>query len=94
VCNVTDEALNLDGYSIADRTGRSWRFPHIVVPPGHTVKVHSGVGEHQVAADQQLTIHLDSISPIWNNKHDRATIYDRFGRVVDAREHSVQKETP
>ncbi|MBW1876890.1 MAG: lamin tail domain-containing protein [Deltaproteobacteria bacterium] len=94
VTNVTAEPVNLDGFTIADRTGRSWTLPSLIVPAGHTVKLHSGVGGNQVSPDQQLTVHLGSNSPIWNNKYDRATLYDRFGRVVDAREHSVQKETP
>lgn len=94
VCNVSSETLDLSGYKIADISGNSYDFPKLLLPPGHTVKVHSGVGQHQTDPNEQLAIYLGSATPIWNNKLDRATIYDRFGRVVDAREHSVQKETP
>ncbi len=94
VCNVSAEAVDLTGYRIADISGNSFEFPKLLLPPGHTVKVHSGVGALQKDPSEQLAIYLGSAAPIWNNKQDRATIYDRFGRVVDAREHSVQQETP
>ncbi len=94
VCNVSAETIDLSGYRIADISGNSFEFPKLLLPPGNTVKVHSGVGQTQTDPNEQLTIYLGSATPIWNNKQDRATIYDRFGRVVDAREHSVQKETP
>jgi len=25
---------------------------------------------------------------VWNNSRDRATLYDRYGKVVDARDHA------
>lgn len=94
VANVSSETIDLSGYSIADISGNSYPFPKLLLPAGHTVKVHSGQGAHQTDPNEQLAIYLGSPAPIWNNKLDRATIYDRFGRVVDAREHSVQQETP
>lgn len=94
VCNVSPDAIDLAGFRIVDISGNSYEFPKLVLPTGHTVKVHSGKGAHQVDPREQLAIYLGSADPIWNNKEDRATIYDRFGKVVDARTHSVQKETP
>ncbi len=47
VCNVTGRPVNLDGYKIADASGSSWTLPGVIVPPGHTFKLHSGQGEHQ-----------------------------------------------
>lgn len=94
VCNVSSEPVDLSGFRIADISGNSWEFPKLILPAGHTVKVHSGRGQSQTDPEEQLTIFLGSAGPIWNNKEDRATIYDRFGRVVDARTHSVQQETP
>ena len=94
VCNITTEPLNIDGYRITDASGSSWTFPDMVVPPGHTFKVHSGIGEDQKDPSSQLAIYLGSPTPVWNNKSDRATIYDRYDQVVDSREHAVQKATP
>jgi endonuclease YncB( thermonuclease family) len=84
ICNVTSEAMNVDGFRIAKANGKSWTFPALVIPAGHTVKVHSGQGEHQGNAADQLAIFLGSPTPIWSNSGDSATVYDRFGRVVDS----------
>jgi micrococcal nuclease len=93
LCNITGEPLNVDGYKIADASGNAYAFPPMVIPAGHTVKVHSGHGDHQTDKSSQLAIYLGSDGPIWNNKEDRATIYDRFGQVVDSRNHAVKKAT-
>ncbi len=92
VCNISNGPLQLAGYRIADISGSSWEFPELIVPPGNTIKVHSGQGVNQLDPSDQLAIYLGSSDPIWNNKDDRATIYDRYGKVVDTRQHSVQKE--
>ncbi len=94
LCNVSSEPLELAGYRIADISGRSWTFPAGVLPVGHTAKVHSGLGVNQIDPASQLEIYLGSRDPIWNNKVDRATIYDRYGRVVDTREHHVEDPNP
>ena len=94
VCNITTEALNVEGYRITDARDNSWTFPDLVVPAGHTVEVHSGVGEHQTDPGSQLLIYLGSPEPIWNNKADVATIFDPLGEIVDRREHAVKKATP
>ena len=94
VCNVSPDSIDLSGYAIADISGTRWEFPQVIVPPGYTFKVHSGKGANAVDKSSQLEVYLQSADPIWNNKLDRATIYDRYGRVVDARDHSVEQETP
>lgn len=93
LCNVSAETLDTSGYRIADISGRSWEFPTAIMAPGHTVKVHSGIGSHQLDPSSQMAIHLGSADPIWNNSEDRATIYDRYGRVVDSRGHHVDRPT-
>jgi endonuclease YncB( thermonuclease family) len=90
VCNVSAAAVDLNGYRITDLSGRSWALPALVVPPGHTVKIISGKGEDQRDPQAQLEVYLQSADPVWNNERDRATIYDRYGRVVDTRAHEVK----
>lgn len=90
VANVSVEPIELAGYRMTDLSGRSWTLPSLILPAGHTVKVHSGQGDHQTNPDEQLAIYLGSDQPVWNNKRDRATIYDRHGRVVDSRDHEVK----
>ena len=95
VCNVSSEPVQLHGYRIADISGNGYELPDLLLPAGHTVKVHSGQGVHQKDPSEQLAVYLGSADPIWNNKEDRATLYDRFGKVVDTRSHSVKgKGTP
>ncbi len=95
VCNISAEPVQLHGYRIADISGNGYELPDLLLPAGHTVKVHSGQGVHQTDPAEQLAVYLGSAVPIWNNKEDRATIYDRFGKVVDTRSHSVKgKGTP
>ena len=94
VCNVGATPLDLAGYRITDISGNGWDLPQMLVPPGNTFKILSGKGTNQGDPMEQLAVYLGSADPIWNNKSDRATLYDRFGRVVDARLHEVQQETP
>ncbi|MCB9778138.1 MAG: thermonuclease family protein [Alphaproteobacteria bacterium] len=92
VANVSNQPVDLAGYKMTDLSGRSFDLPALIVPPGHTVKVISGKGEHQKNPGEQLEAYLGSDGPVWNNKRDRATLYDRHGRVVDSRDHEVKGE--
>ena len=90
VCNISNDPLDIQGFRITDLHGNAWEFPQAIIPPGHTIKIHSGQGSNQLDPASQLSIYLGSLSPIWNNKRDRATIYDRFGATEDFREHEVK----
>jgi len=90
VVNIHTEPVNVGGYRITKATGQSWEFPSMVIPVGHSVKVKSGQGGHQMDESKQLEIYLGEDFPIWNNKADTATIYDRFGVVQDMRLHAVK----
>jgi endonuclease YncB( thermonuclease family) len=94
ICNISSQPLDLSGYRIADVSGRNWDIPPALVPAGHTVKLHSGVGVQATDSAAQIELYLGSADPIWNNGFDRATIYDRYGRVVDSREHHAEKPNP
>lgn len=94
ICNVSTTPLDLSGYRISDISGRSWELPRVLVPVGHTFKLHSGVGVHKADPTEQIELYLGSGDPIWNNGEDRATLYDRYGRVVDSRAHHVDRPNP
>lgn len=91
-CNITSQTVDLAGFRLTDLSGRSFTLPTALVPAGNTVKILSGVGEHQLSPDSQMEIYLGSEGPIWNNKRDRATLYDRHGRVVDTRLHEIKSD--
>jgi competence protein ComEC len=92
VCNVADRPVDLDGFRITELSGRSWVLPPLLVPPGHTFKVHSGKGDNQTDPASQLAVYLGSEGPIWNNTRDRVTLYDRHGRVIDSRLHATKSK--
>jgi len=89
ICNVSDRPVDLDGFRITEQSGQSWLLPPLLVPPGHTFKLHSGKGVNQSDTSSQLAVYLGSDTPIWNNTRDRATLYDRHGRVIDSRIHAT-----
>ncbi len=90
VCNITDQPLSVAGYTITNARRQTYTFPDLTIPAGHTVKVHSGQGEHQVDPNEQLAIHLGSDMPLWNNSRDVATIFDPQGGKVEQRVHEVK----
>ncbi len=85
IANVTAEPVDVGGYRLMDVAGNSWAFPKLVVPAGHTVMVHSGIGSAQDDPRFQLELYLGSATPIWNNDHDVATLLDPQGRTIDKR---------
>ncbi len=89
ICNVSSSAVDLDGYRITKASGQSFPIPRATIPAGHTFELHSGLGDQLVDPHAQIELFLGSSEPIWGNDGDRATVYDRFGKVVDAREHTV-----
>lgn len=93
ICNITDKTVDMENYVITNIAGDRFTFPKIEVPAGHTVKVHSGRGQHQLDASRQLEVYLASATPIWHNGYDKATLYDARGQEVDRREHKVKKPT-
>lgn len=89
VCNVTDAPVNVAGWRVAKDDGTSFTMGDVTIPAGHTIMVLSGHGANQTDPSKQLTVHLGSDAPIWDNAKDKANIYDKFGKLVDWREHAI-----
>ncbi len=87
VCNIASHSLSLEGYALTDASGNRWVLPAMTVPTGHTIRIHSGKGINQTDSKSQLTVYLGNVGPIWNNSYDKATLYDRYGRIMDMRVH-------
>ncbi len=92
VCNVTPNPVDVQGYTLTTLGGRTFVLPSLVIPAGHTVMIHSGRGEHQRDPAKQLSIYLGEGSPVWDNKHDKATLLSPSGDVVDAVLHKVKSD--
>ena len=87
VTNTTKSVLNMKDLKIQNLKGYTFDFADLEVPPGHTVKIHSGRGYNQRNPEKQLEMYLGSTRPIWDNEKDLATIYDGNGNVHDQRKH-------
>lgn len=87
VCNISNDPVLLSAYRITDAQGNVFALPKISLPPGYTVKIHSGKGADDTDVGAQITAHLGSDVPIWNNTYDKAVILDADGRVVDSVEY-------
>jgi micrococcal nuclease len=91
VCNVGDTPADLSTFRLRDAQEHEWALPSIQLPVGHTVKIHSGKGENQGDAAQQIAVYLQSDMPVWNNDGDTALLVDADGQVVDSREHKASR---
>lgn len=87
ICNISQKEQSTGSLSIRNIKGLSFQLDDIVIPAGHTVKLHSGRGTNQSNPSRQLELYLGSNSPIWSNDHDRATLSDTSGKVHDSRLH-------
>ncbi len=90
VCNVGPTPVDLSGFTLTDDDGNRWALPSVVIPVGHTVKIHSGHGIQQTDPARQLEAYLQSDHPVWDNDGDKATLLDGTGAVVDARVYKVK----
>ena len=93
VCNVSNEPIQLLGYTLKERNGRVWDLPELLVPAGHTFVIHSGKGKNNADPNMQLSVYLGSDHPIWNNKGDEAFLLDPEQKVVTHRIHAVKNAT-
>jgi endonuclease YncB( thermonuclease family) len=91
MCAIADAPVDLDGYTVEDARGQRFALPKMVVPPGHTVRVHSGRGLAETDPARQLVAYLGSDRPIWANDFDRVTLRAPGGVLVDSREHRVER---
>lgn len=87
VCNIDQAPVRLAGYSLRDESGQVLALPDLTVPPGHTVKIHTGEGVDVTDPARSLAVFLDRDFPLWNNDFDTVTILAPDGSVVDKKVH-------
>nr|WTB28903.1 lamin tail domain-containing protein [Streptomyces sp. NBC_00830] len=78
VTNTGRRAVDLDGWSLTDRSGKLYRFDDLRLAGRATVRVHTGRGD-----DTRRDVYQDSRDYIWSNYADKATLRDNHGRTVD-----------
>lgn len=78
--NVSGRPVNLTGYRVQDDGAKhTFAFPrNFVLGAGKTVEVHSGKGRATGSIQ-----YWNTTSFVWNNDHDRATLRDGRGKVLE-----------
>ncbi|GHD91231.1 lamin tail domain-containing protein [Streptomyces naganishii] len=76
--NTTRHSVNMDGWTLSDREGRTYTFHHYRLDRRATVRVHTGVGR-----DSRRDLFQDRHHVVWDRR-DTATLRNDDGRVVDS----------
>ncbi len=76
--NFGNAVVSLTGWQLVDSIGHTFTFPEFSLYPGGTVTVYTGSGMNTVTA-----LYWGSASPIWNNDHDTAYLYDQNRNLID-----------
>ncbi len=87
ICNISPTDMDLVGFSLSDRAGYTYTFPHAILRPGYTALLFTGKGQNVVEGAHQLRLYWGSRYPIWNNDGDSASLRDAQGRVIDTAVH-------
>ena len=79
--NTSTHTVNLRDWRIVSAPSSDnqyYDFSAFKLAPGHTVRLHSGVGK-----DSATDLYWDSTSPKWDNDGDKAVLKNANGTVVD-----------
>ncbi|MFJ8671896.1 MULTISPECIES: lamin tail domain-containing protein [unclassified Streptomyces] len=71
--------VNLKGWTLADKSGHSYRFGNLRLNGRQSVRVHTGVGH-----DNRRDVYQDRRTYVWDNS-DTATLRNDHRRVVDVK---------
>ena len=75
--NTSRRSVNLDGWTLRDKDGRTYTFHHYRLGGRDTVRIHTGKGR-----DTRSDLFQDRRNPVWD-KRDTATLRNDHGRFVD-----------
>ncbi|WP_327731300.1 lamin tail domain-containing protein [Streptomyces sp. NBC_00487] len=76
--NTTRRAVNLDGWTLEDESGRTYTFDHYRLAGRATVRIHTGEGR-----DTHTDLYQDRRHYVWDNHSDTATLRNHRGRFID-----------
>jgi micrococcal nuclease len=78
--NRGDEAVSLDGWTVADEAGATYEFGGVGLDSGDRITLHTGSGERDARH-----VYWDRNGAVWNNDGDTVTVRDANGTVVARR---------
>ena len=96
IANISDQIVDVSGYSIADRDGHRYRFPSARLRPGHVLTLVTGEGKDRRDEAGPLTLHWNRRSGVWNDRVDTAFLRGPMGELVERFEYKVgaRRERP
>jgi len=89
IANVSDQSLDVSGYSIADRDGHRYDFPSAQLRPGYVLTLVTGEGQDRRDHAGPVTLYWNRRAGVWNDRGDTAYLRDPKGEVVDRFEYKV-----
>jgi len=89
IANVSDQSLDVSGYSIADRDGHRYDFPSAQLRPGYVLTLVTGEGQDRRDHAGPVTLYWNRRAEVWNDQGDTAYLKDPKGVVVDRFEYRV-----
>ncbi|WP_418080485.1 lamin tail domain-containing protein [Streptomyces ambofaciens] len=79
ITNNTRRAVNLDGWTLKDEDGHTYRFRHYRLDGRATVRIHTGQGR-----DTRTDLFQDRRHYVWDNRSDTATLRNDHRRFIDS----------
>jgi len=76
--NTGENEVNLQGWFIEDVSMNKFYFPDILIQPGSTITLHTGVG-----INMPDRLYWGSSTEIWDNHHDTVYLYNVSRYLVD-----------
>jgi endonuclease YncB( thermonuclease family) len=89
IANVSDQPVDLTGYSITDRDGHRYNFPPARLRPGQVLTLVTGEGHDRRDETGPMTLHWKRRSAVWNDRGDTAILAGPMGERVDRFEYKI-----
>ncbi|MFE5592315.1 lamin tail domain-containing protein [Streptomyces sp. NPDC056549] len=78
ITNNSRHGVDLDGWTLKDEAGNTYRFDDFRLAGRSTVRIHTGEGR-----DTRTDLYQDRRNYVWDNRSDTATLRNDHGRTVD-----------
>jgi hypothetical protein len=87
VLNTTTRTVELEGWTIRDKTGYTYEFgPDVVLGAKKRITLRSGQGE-----DGTSSVYWGRKQYVWNNDQDTAYVRDPRGKLIDSCSYSASR---
>lgn len=79
ITNNARRSVNLDGWTLKNKDGKTYTFEDYRLEGRTTVRIHTGRGR-----DTDTDLYQDSRRHVWDNRSDTATLRNDRGRYIDS----------